>query len=35
IPNSKLIVVENAGHLILYERHEELNRLIEEFVQKL
>ena len=33
IPNSKLVIVKNAGHLILYEKHEELNKIIEEFIR--
>ena len=32
IRNSRLIVLENAGHLILYEKPKEINRLIEEFI---
>ncbi|MCD6244938.1 MAG: alpha/beta hydrolase [Candidatus Korarchaeota archaeon] len=32
IPHSKLVILENSGHMVLYERPSELNRLIEEFI---
>ena len=35
IPNSKLEIVKDAGHLILYEKPSELNRMIHEFISKL
>jgi len=35
ITNSKLIVIENAGHLVLYEKPEEVNKLIHEFIEQL
>ena len=35
IPNARLVVVEGAGHLILYEKPDELNSLIESFVEEL
>ncbi len=35
IPNSKILVIKNAGHLILYEKPSELNRAIEEFIEKI
>ncbi len=35
IPQSKLVVVKDAGHLVLYEKAEEINRLIEEFIKTL
>ena len=35
LPNSRLVILERAGHLILYERAEELNKLIDEFIKKL
>ena len=35
IPNSKIVLIKNAGHLVLYEKPEELNRVIHEFVKKI
>lgn len=35
LPNSKLVVIEEAGHLVLYEKPEVVNRKIEEFVKSL
>ena len=35
IPNSKLVIVEKAGHLILYEKAQKLNNLIMEFLKEL
>lgn len=35
MPNARLVVVEGAGHLILYEKPEEVNRLIREFCRGL
>ena len=35
LPNSRLVILERAGHLILYERAEELNKLIDEFIKQL
>ena len=35
LPNSRLVILERAGHLILYERAEELNKLVDEFIKKL
>ena len=35
IPNSKLVIIDNAGHLILYEKPKEINKLIYEFVSSL
>lgn len=35
IPQSKLVIVKDAGHLVLYEKAEEINRLIEEFIETL
>ncbi|RLG50192.1 MAG: hypothetical protein DRN96_08365 [Thermoproteota archaeon] len=35
IPNSKLVVVEKAGHLILYEKPEELNATIMGFLKEI
>ncbi len=35
IPNSELVVVDGAGHLILYEKPDLLNSLIENFVSAL
>lgn len=35
IPNSKLLVVEDAGHLILYEKPEELNAAITGFLKEI
>jgi len=33
IPNSKLVIIKNAGHLVLYEKHDELNKVIHEFIE--
>ncbi len=33
IPNSKLLTIPNAGHLILYEKPKELVRLIDAFIK--
>ncbi len=35
IPNSKVVVIKNAGHLVLYEKPEELNKIIEEFIEEI
>jgi len=35
IKNSKLVVVENAGHCVILEKPEDVNKSIEEFVSKL
>ena len=35
IPNSGLVIIENAGHLVLYEKADELNRVINEFIERL
>lgn len=35
IPNSKIIVIKNAGHLVLYEKPEELNKRIQEFIEEI
>lgn len=35
IPNSRTIVVKNAGHLILYEKHRELNKIIHKFIKEI
>jgi len=35
IPNSKLLIIEGAGHLIMYEKPEIVNREIEGFVRSL
>ncbi len=35
IPNSKLVVIKEAGHLVLYEKPDELNKVILEFVESL
>ncbi len=35
IPNSRLIIIEDAGHLVLYEKPSELNGIIEEFIREL
>ena len=35
LPNSRLAIIERAGHLILYEKADDLNKLIEEFVEEL
>jgi len=35
IPNSKLVIIENAGHLVLYEKAKELNRIIDGFIKGL
>ncbi len=32
IPHSRLVILENSGHMVLYERPSELNKLIEEFI---
>ncbi len=34
LPNSKLVVIEGAGHLILYEKPDELNKVILSFVEQ-
>lgn len=35
IPNSKLVVIKNAGHLVLYEKYELLNSTIHNFIKSL
>ncbi len=35
VENSRLEIIKNAGHLILYEKPKELNKLIEEFLTSL
>ena len=35
LPNSKLVVIKEAGHLVLYEKPEEVNREIEAFLGSL
>ncbi len=35
VPNSKLIVLERSGHMVLYEKPDEINQLIENFVKEL
>ena len=35
LPNSRLVILERAGHLILYERADDLNKLMEDFVEEL
>lgn len=35
IKNSKLVVVKNAGHCVILEKPEDVNRSIEEFISKL
>ena len=35
LPNSRLVVLEKAGHLVLYERADDLNKLIDEFIEEL
>ncbi len=33
IPNSKLVIVKKAGHLVLYEKAQEINMLIHDFIR--
>jgi len=33
IPNSRLLVLEDCGHIPMYEKREELNRALEEFIE--
>jgi len=35
IPNSKLIIIDDAGHLVLYEKPNELNKIIHDFIKTL
>ncbi len=35
LPNSKLVTIKGAGHLVLYERPDEVNREIEGFIRSL
>jgi len=35
LPNSRLVILEKAGHLVLYERAGDLNKLIDEFIKEL
>ena len=35
LPNSRLVVIKRAGHLVLYEKYDELNKTILDFVQQL
>jgi len=35
LPNSRLAILEKAGHLILYERADDLNKLIDGFIEEL
>ena len=35
IPNSKLVVIEGASHMVMLEKPEEFNRVLEEFLEEL
>ena len=35
IPNSKLVVISDAGHMVIIEKPEEVNREIKEFIEKI
>ncbi len=35
IPNSRLIVVKNAGHMVIYEKPREVNKAIEDFIKEI
>jgi len=35
IPNSRLEIIANAGHMVMLERPEELNERLEKFIKEL
>jgi len=35
LPNSRLVILERAGHLVLYEKAKDLNKIINEFIEEL